>query len=361
MLFEKRYKSKLGYSVGEDDAIDSYGVDHSGFTTRDEVAYQTARNDRENDLIENYNKRGITDNYPQYGRNFWGSSPENNYGFGSSNITDNIETVKNRFNTSGAENGYNQFFNYNNADNYQNAATETPSSDVWSQQKLRSAENDLLMDGLDTLYGMNRAVNGMTFGRLDWLGNKSGIDTQMQDYLKLKNSEERDLVQTAGNIADYGGSVLTGGVLAKAGLNQANIAYNGYKIGKKYDKLKQDPFQGSGTDVIDKMKNHNGDPVILQRGEAIRGQDGNIIVGGKYLKENTGSKSNYGLNKGIYKHGVSRADAKRIPRILQQKPFDTNNYGQNEYIAQSKSGPFRVVTSPKDKGNIIATMYYVDK
>lgn len=96
MLFEKRYKSKLGYSVGEDDEIDSYGVDHSGFTTRDEVAYQTARNDRENDLIENYNKRGITDNYPQYGRNFWGGSPANNYGFGSSNITDNIETVKAR-------------------------------------------------------------------------------------------------------------------------------------------------------------------------------------------------------------------------------------------------------------------------
>ena len=94
MLFEKRYKSKLGYSVGEDNEIDSYGVDHSGFTTRDEVAYQTARNDRENDLIENYNKRGITDNYPQYGRNFLGGSPANNYGFGSSNITGNVESVK---------------------------------------------------------------------------------------------------------------------------------------------------------------------------------------------------------------------------------------------------------------------------
>ena len=358
MLFEKRYKSKLGYSVGEDDAIDSYGVDHSGFTTRDEVAYQTARNDRENDLIENYNKRGITDNYPQYGRNFWGSSPENNYGFGSSNITDNIETVKNRFNTSGAENGYNQFFNYNNADNYQNAATETPSSDVWSQQKLRSAENDLLMDGLDTLYGMNRAVNGMTFGRLDWLGNKLDIDTQMHDYLRLKNSEERDLVQTAGNIAETGGSLLTGGVLAKAGLNQANIAYNGYKIGKKYDKLKQDPFQGSGTDVIARMKNHNGDPAILQRGEAIRDANGNIVVYGNDLKRATGTLRNYGLNKIIYKHGVSREDVQRIPRIIQQKPVDTNNYDQNVYLARSKNGTIKVVTSLKDSDNIISTTYY---
>ncbi|MBO6281199.1 MAG: hypothetical protein J6N49_01570 [Alphaproteobacteria bacterium] len=29
------------------------------------------------------------DNYPQYTTNFWGS-PDNNYGFGSSNITDAI-------------------------------------------------------------------------------------------------------------------------------------------------------------------------------------------------------------------------------------------------------------------------------
>ena len=31
-----RYKSKFGYQI-DDDQIDSYGVDHSGFNTRDEV------------------------------------------------------------------------------------------------------------------------------------------------------------------------------------------------------------------------------------------------------------------------------------------------------------------------------------
>lgn len=29
------------------------------------------------------------------------------------------------------------------------------------------------MDGMDLLYGMNRTVNGMTFGGLDWLGKSS--------------------------------------------------------------------------------------------------------------------------------------------------------------------------------------------
>ncbi len=36
------------------------------------------------------NNQGIT-NYPQYGTNFWGSSSDNNYGFGTSNIENNIE------------------------------------------------------------------------------------------------------------------------------------------------------------------------------------------------------------------------------------------------------------------------------
>ena len=69
----------------------------------------------------------------------------------------------------------------------------------------------------------------------------------------------------------------------------------------------------------------------------------------------------YGLDKGIYKHGVSRTDAQRIPRIIQQKPVETNEFGQNEYIARSKNGPFRVVTSPKDGESIISSAYYVER
>ena len=84
----------LGYTLGANN-IDSYGVDHSGFTTRDEVAYQTARQQRENQIMQNYNGQSITQDYPQYGTDFWGSSPENNYGFGASNITPNVENMQN--------------------------------------------------------------------------------------------------------------------------------------------------------------------------------------------------------------------------------------------------------------------------
>ena len=88
-LYQK-YRSPLGYEVG-DEFIDSYGVNHSGFNTQDELAYQMARDKREKQLIENYNQHGITENYPQAGTNFWGDA-ENNYGFGSSDIAETIST-----------------------------------------------------------------------------------------------------------------------------------------------------------------------------------------------------------------------------------------------------------------------------
>ena len=88
--------SPLGYQTGVG-GIDSYGVNHNGFTNQDEIAYQMARSSREQNLIKQYNAQGITSNYPQYGTNFWGNSA-NNYGFGNSNIAANIENMQNTLN-----------------------------------------------------------------------------------------------------------------------------------------------------------------------------------------------------------------------------------------------------------------------
>ena len=89
-----QYTSPLGYQTGGANMIDTYGVNHSGFSISDELAYQTARQKRENELIEQLNAQGITSNYPQYSTNFWGN-PTNNYGFGNSNIAINIEKILN--------------------------------------------------------------------------------------------------------------------------------------------------------------------------------------------------------------------------------------------------------------------------
>ena len=86
-------QSVLGYQPNGN-GIDSYGVDHSGFNTQDELQYQYARQNREKHLIDDYNKQGLTGNYPQYGTDFWGSSPDNNYGFGTTDIRGNIENME---------------------------------------------------------------------------------------------------------------------------------------------------------------------------------------------------------------------------------------------------------------------------
>ena len=101
-------KKLAGYNSG-DGGVDSYGVDHSGFSTRDELEYQNARLTRENQLAENFAKQGIAEeNYPKYGTNFWGQTSENNYGFGTSNISQNVQDVTNRLNSMATQNNNTQ-------------------------------------------------------------------------------------------------------------------------------------------------------------------------------------------------------------------------------------------------------------
>ena len=99
-------KPTSGYKIGED-GIDSYGVDHNKLTNREEIAYQMARVQREQEQQKQFD-----------------------------------------------------------------------------EQRKRAVENELLMDALDVLYGMNRTINGMGFGSMDWVGQKLGYDTQMNNYLK---------------------------------------------------------------------------------------------------------------------------------------------------------------------------------
>ncbi len=89
----KTYKSPLGYDVN-DGKVDSYGVNHQNFSLRDELEYQYERQRRENKIIQGYNNQGITGNYPPQGTGFWGQNPDNNYGFGDSNIASAVETIK---------------------------------------------------------------------------------------------------------------------------------------------------------------------------------------------------------------------------------------------------------------------------
>ena len=72
MDFFGGYRSPFGYENGEDGGVDSYGVDHSGFNTQDELQYQTLRVNRESEMAEDLGRSGVAEeNYPQYGLSFW--------------------------------------------------------------------------------------------------------------------------------------------------------------------------------------------------------------------------------------------------------------------------------------------------
>ena len=163
-LFRK-YRSPLGYFMDDEEKRkDSYGVDHSGFSTQDELEYQTARSERENELIQNYNNQGITKNYPQQGTNFWGN-PENNYGFGNSNISANIESRKqNQTSLTPQQNQMQNSFAFGNNNqnqmmtNNNSQANQTPSNNL-------SGNNN----GLNNNFNNN--ANNNPYAKLkQWLG-----------------------------------------------------------------------------------------------------------------------------------------------------------------------------------------------
>ena len=215
----------------------------------------------------------------------------------------------------------------------------------------------------DMVYGAGRTINGMSGGGLDYLGERYGIDTRMNDYLSLKDEEGTgNLARNLGNMTQFGGMGLGMYGLGSTGINIMRPYYNSWQIGRAYDRLKQNPFQGSGKDVITRMKNHNGETVILQRGEAIPGENGQVIAaGGNTFKKITGTRSNYGLNKAIYKHDMTKQQVSQIPKYIKRKPTEVSQYDQDIYIASTPQGDIKVVTSPQEGERIIASMYKIDR
>jgi hypothetical protein len=228
----------------------------------------------------------------------------------------------------------------------------------------RSFFNDYLIpefkqDLSDIAYGANRTLNGMTFGGLDYLGNKFGVGTQMNSYLNTFSPEQQALRQIAGEMAQYGGAgliLLDGGNVAYGALQ---VPYNAWRISRAYDRLRDNPFFGSGQDIIAKMKDYNGDTVLLQRGEVARDNNGNIVASGRRLKE-FGTERNYGLNKGIFKHDISKSEACQIPMYIRQIPKETSGRGQDVYVTVTKNGEIKVITTPINGQKTISTIYRVE-
>ena len=134
------------------------------------------------------------------------------------------------------------------------------------------------------------------------------------------------------------------------------------KIKQSYNILKQNPLLGNGYDIVTKMKINNKPPVYLHRGEAMIDNNGKIVVSGADLLRAYGTKRNFGLNKLIYKHEISRDEAMMIPSILRKfNPIEVTGFGQQIYEFKNQAGDLmRLVLSPKDDGYMIVSMYKID-
>ena len=188
------YKSKLGYKA-DDGKIDTYGVDHSKFSLRDELAYQMARSEREEQIIKGYNNQGITKDYPQYGTNFWGGNADNNYGFGSSNISENIEkltdTLKNVSYPIDPKTGFIVATNQQNSGlKQQNNIFDTGSTSTTQQKNNLNDKSDLNITPTSTFDKNNYGI----FSKPDIL-TKKGIQYAQNEY----TNSASDAISTSSN------------------------------------------------------------------------------------------------------------------------------------------------------------------
>lgn len=199
-------KKLQGYQSGNG-GVDSYGVDHSGFSLRDELEYQSVRLARENQLAEGFAKQGIAEeNYPQYGTNFWGGSPENNYGFGTSNIKQNIENVTNQLNNGGFSGGVNGGGFNAGANNGQ----ITTNSDYTVNTESLIGKPSSYFQNNNSVSGSNNFVENQAQNNIQPKYWESAMDGKKvyEDVIK----QEGNFIPTNQNLFDYTKSAIQGGM-----------------------------------------------------------------------------------------------------------------------------------------------------
>ena len=84
-----------------------------------------------------------------------------------------------------------------------------------TKQAIDNIMNSINQDYLDVVYGVNRGLNGLSGGGLDYLGNKMGFDSQMNGYLSLLPQEERTKREKLGSLVEAGGTALLGNKLLR--------------------------------------------------------------------------------------------------------------------------------------------------
>ena len=147
---------------------------------------------RENQIIQNFHNQGITKDYPQMDNSFWGISPDNNYGFGNSQISSNIENIQNQEINSalypqpiGNDANSNQLTQNTNPNTMSDVAPLQPSNNVLPEYQLGMLSAKEESDNGKQLFNNCNAdkTGGCSYGTYQ-IETKKGT---MKDYLNYLN------------------------------------------------------------------------------------------------------------------------------------------------------------------------------
>ncbi|MDR2901799.1 MAG: hypothetical protein LBU87_01645, partial [Lactobacillales bacterium] len=119
--------------------------------------------------------------------------------------------------------------------------------------------------------------------------------------------------------------------------------YEKSQIDRAYDQVAKNPLKGNMNDVLVRMSPYGKGEYHIQRGAAALGDDGQLVFRGKSLLKEKGTERNFGLNKIIGKHHITKEEAKMIPEAIRNKPSDirTNEYFDGKNILKNENVGFR--------------------
>ncbi len=255
--------------------------------------------------------------------------------------------------------------------------------------KARNTWEKMVEKGADYAYGGAVAgALGTGAGAAGWLGKGEGLLSKGARALLMDNPATAaaagtgagmaegyfDPQSTLGKIAAGVGGGLAGGLAPMAAKGVLRGVRNGaeavedgirtavesHKIGKQYDTLSGDPLIGEASDELVRMKPRDKTPVVLNRGAAIVDENGNIIAKGRRLQRETGTERNFGLNKAIYAHKVTRKDAQRLPKIIRKNEPELLTPGGKEIYKVKNPGDENalvVALRPEEDKRIVSSIY----
>ena len=143
-------------------------------------------------------------------------------------------------------------------------------------------------------------------------------------------------------------------------------------LGKAYDMVLRDPLGGPADEVLAALRSPEFARIVMERGPAFFGKNGELIVSGKHIQDTTGfPRSGGGMVKIIWKHGekskesphlkVTREDVMRLPEILDgYEPIRLKN-GRLEWTVKGDDGVPLTIIVGKQQGREPITVITVHR